>query len=142
MKRKEKPCFGEFFRLLQTFTKNTVRLFMKKCQESATSGSQILKSMKLDHILSHHLKQEQTTWTKRSRQKLKAEKKGSMLHLLCFLPARQVVPSRNILKNGHCVKQHYQVYAQNIFIRHVFCTSHTKFQIGTKDQFIIDPQYL
>ena len=48
------------------------------------------------------MKQEQTTPTKRPGQKLKAAKKGSMLCLLGFLPGRQVVLSRNILKNGHC----------------------------------------
>ena len=60
------------------------------------------------------MKQEQTTPTKRPRQKLKAAKKGSMLCLLGFLPGRQVVLSRNILKNGHCVLQKYLLLSKII----------------------------
>ena len=49
-----------------------MQFFNEKCQKSATSGSKILETNKVDDILCHHSKQEKTTRTKRVWQTLKA----------------------------------------------------------------------
>ena len=60
--------YGELLQLIRKVSS----IFDQKCQESAMSGSFLLKLIKLDDMLSHHAKQEQTTWTKGLWQNLKA----------------------------------------------------------------------